>query len=160
MSIDAIEHGVQAEREVVTWYSVRCDDSPSGWVKVTKTPPTGANAMTVTIKPMYGEPFTVNADLLQAAMKMALHDRPAAFRDEVSRAVTLRRRVDGLTPGDRVAVLRNGRVNRRRVGTVEAVEAYSIVVQLDRQSDEEKPHFLRYEATKDEVVEVYDRAAA
>jgi hypothetical protein len=36
MSIDAIEYGVQAERKVTTWYRVRCDDAPSGYIQISK----------------------------------------------------------------------------------------------------------------------------
>ena len=158
MSIDAIEHGIRAESEVRTWYTLRCDDSPSGFVRVSKTPPTGANAMTVTIKPLYGEPFTVNADLLQQAVKLALGDRPKDLQEVVNRQVSIRRRVDELQPGDRVEVLHHGKANRRRKATVaEPPGAYSVVLQMDAHSDEEPAHFLRYEAAKNEIVQIFDR---
>lgn len=76
MSVEAIQYGVQHEPRVHHVYRVRCDDAPSGFIEVSKTPPSGANAMTVTIKPLYGEAFTVNVDLLREACDQALHARP------------------------------------------------------------------------------------
>lgn len=81
MSIEAIQRGVQMEQRVTTLFRVHCDDRPSGFIEVSKTPSTGANAMTVTIKPLYGEPFTVNADLLREAVDRALRAGPVSFEE-------------------------------------------------------------------------------
>lgn len=154
MSIDAIEYGVQSELRVTKWYRVRTDDSPSGYIEISKTPPTGANAMTVTIKPLYGEPFTINADLLRSAVQMAVRDVPQKFEEHVRRENWRRTQIDRLSEGDRVEIDDRGRCNSRRLGAVVYVDEYYAHLRLDREHEEQQEAHLMRKVPRHEIARV------
>lgn len=162
MSTDSIEHGVRVEARVTRHFSVRCDDAPSGFIEVSKTPPTGANAMTVTIKPLYGEAFTVNADLLREAMWLALDSRTEKFEEAYHREHWRRSQIERVDVGDRVQIADRGRVNYKRTAIVESVDEFYLHVVIDQEpvEIEEGVPVLRRKIPRSEVLGVYAREGA
>lgn len=153
------DYNIKTKDRVTTWHSVQCDDKRSGFIEVAKTRhEMGSNAMTVTIKPLYGEPFTVNADTLRAAIDMALHDAPRDLDKEVIRRQWLWDRQDQLRVGDRVAVDLNGRRDWRRNCTVVGVGYYVdlVVDQTDGEISEGCPQ-QRIRVPRRDIPVVYDR---
>lgn len=159
MSIDAIEWGIRMEERVERVFRVRCDNNSGGFIEVSKTPPTGANAMTVTIKPLYGEAFTVNADLLRSAVELALHHHRQSADDWFAHENWRRKQIERLAEGQRVKVADRGRCDYPRMGTVtKRDESYAEIV-LDRQHPEEEERFLRRKLSlheNDDILAVYD----